>query len=187
MKEYTNQEWYDGLLQNEDEIVSDFYDKTSAQISDLCRNYNVAEIDREQIFIDAFTVCLHHIKIGRYEFVGHNPSSYAYRIAYFKMQEHFRDKLPTTKIEPLDKADEEWEKQFFKEEERRYLFQQAFSLMCENCKTILTLYYVEGLKDQAIADDARVPDYTSRGGLNLKRRQCKETFKELLTKNGFLS
>jgi hypothetical protein len=102
MKEYTNQEWYEGLLQNDDEVVSGFYDKMTIQITSLCRKYNVDETNSEQIFIDAFTLCLHHIKIGKYKFIGHNPSSYAYQIAYLKMQEHFRNAPPVTTMEAPD-------------------------------------------------------------------------------------
>jgi RNA polymerase sigma factor (sigma-70 family) len=187
MKEYTNQEWYEGLLQNDDEVVSDFYDKMTLQIASLCRKYNVNEADSEQIFIDAFTLCLHHIKTKRYQFVGHNPSSYCYQIASFKMQQHFRGNPPVTLIDAPEGIDEDWAKQFLKEEENRDLFQQAFTHLGEPCKTILTLYYAEGLTDQQIADDARVPDYNNRGSVNHKKGQCRNKFKELLTKNGFLS
>ena len=81
MKEYSNQQWYEGVLQNNDEIVSEFYDKMLTQIAALCRKHNVGKGDSEQIFIDAFTLCLHDIKIGKYQFEGHNPSSYCYKIA----------------------------------------------------------------------------------------------------------
>jgi RNA polymerase sigma factor (sigma-70 family) len=188
MKQYTNQEWYEGLLHNDDDAISDFYDKTNAQLASLCRKYNVNEVDSEQIFIDAFAICLHNIQIGKYKFEGHNPSSYAYKIAYLKMQEHFRTAPPVTIMEALDEPiNEDWAKQFFKEEESRDLFQQAFSHLGEPCKTILTLYYVEDLKDQQIADDARVPDYNNRGSVNRKKHECSDKFRELLTKNGFLS
>ena len=55
-REKENRECYEGLLKEDPEARSLFYDKMLVQVAALCRKYKVPEIDADDIFIDALTL-----------------------------------------------------------------------------------------------------------------------------------
>ena len=187
-QETKNREFYEGLLREDPKIIRLFYYKMETQVAKLCRNYNVPQIDAEEISKDAMVLTWENIKNGKYVFQGSNPSTYMYKIAIYKIMEFYRKR---GKIIPkeLDKSyeeliDDKLERELKKQDERQKIFDKTFPHLDKDCQQIITLV-AEKKTDQEIANDPSVPNHNSRVGVNRKKNECRATMKNLLRIAGF--
>ena len=183
-REKENRECYEGLLREDPDVRSLFYDKMLVQVAALCRKYKVPEIDADDIFIDALTLTWAHITTGKYVFQGANPSTYMHQIAYYKIMAFFRKRGGNIPKELDEDYDAIFDDSLVDEDKRRAIFDKTFPHLDKDCQRIITLV-AEKKTDQEIADDPSVPNHNSRVGVNRKKNQCRETMKNLLRKAGF--
>jgi RNA polymerase sigma factor (sigma-70 family) len=149
---YTNQEWYEGLLQNDDDVVGKFYDKMLDKAAASCRKYSINEVDSEEIFIDSFIAFLHNIRTGKFEFRGIDPLHYAQVIISNKIKEYCRNNGRKVAFDSDETVDNAWETQYLEDEEKRQIFHKAFGKLGLSCQRLLTMKHMMKLTDQAIAD-----------------------------------
>ena len=183
-REKENRECYEGLLREDPNVRSLFYNKMFVQVAALCRKYKVPEIDGEEIFLDALTLTWAHITTGKYVFQGANPSTYMHQTAFYKIMAFFRKRNGNIPKELDDDYDAIIDNDLEKEATRQAIFDKTFPHLDKDCQQIIRLV-AEKKTDQEIADDPNVEKYNSRGSLNRKKKECQGTMKKLLWKADF--
>ncbi|MEY4904918.1 MAG: hypothetical protein RLZZ292_2733 [Bacteroidota bacterium] len=151
MPEFTNKEYYDGLLLGKEAVMIAFYQKFETQVKKLCVVNKIPQPDDEVIFMESFKFFIYLLReTTRYEFKGHHPLSYAYKIAYYKVKEYWHDKgqrewkVIETDLDNDDKL------------EKEKLFDQAFGQLGVTCMTLLTLYFYMDKTNEEIAEYYRM-------------------------------
>lgn len=164
---------YEGLLKEEDNAIRTLYMRIRGGIHRLAMQHGLTQEDTEELAGDCVSVMMLKIRTGQYTFMGYDPATFVMEIAKNKVR-GYRKKDTVA-----------WEDHFEELEmpepgtqEDVVLLEQLLSQLSENCRKLIQMKYLEGMKDKEVIE-AQSTQYTTVDALKNKRAQCMKKLIEL--------
>lgn len=177
----------EGLQAEEPEAIRCLSGKIASAVHYIGKRNNLSEEDIKALHIDAIVVMIQKIREGAYRFKGFAPSTYAIKVAgllarNYQRASRNRYTLPLESVEHLQDGDEGMAPL-----PQVDLLERLLNTLDERCRTLISLKYLEGLKDQEVLDQ-RLTAYTTVDSLKNNRARCMKKLtqmaKEALHKGG---
>lgn len=141
--------------------------------------YQLVDDDIEELMCDCITLLIEKIRVGKYEFQGYDPATYAIEIAKNKARNFRRqtDRNITRELTPAhDPADDD--EIHLSSFEQTELLERMLQKIGDNCRNLIRLRYLEEMKDKDVIAQ-KLTQYSTVDALKNHRAQCMKKLVEL--------
>jgi DNA-directed RNA polymerase specialized sigma24 family protein len=168
----TNQALYDGLKAKEDAAYCRLLLQTKGMIVNLCKENDLQDMF-EEIYAQSLMALMNNLENGTFEFKGHKPSTYFYRIA-LNIILSINRKPAKRPISIEDLENELWVQSEWNElsEEIEY----CLSKLGEDCRKLILYLRVEGYVYKEILEKKLLPKLNSVEALANRYKICRAKF-----------
>jgi RNA polymerase sigma factor (sigma-70 family) len=169
-----------GLHAEEPEAIRCLSDKIASAVHSIGRKYSLSAEDIKELHIDAIVVMIQKIREGAYRFMGFAPSTYAIKVAgmlarNYQRASRNRYTLPLESAVHLQDGEEALAALLQVD-----LLERLLSKLDERCRTLITLKFLKGLKDQEVLDQ-HLTAYTTLDSLKNNRARCMKKLSQMAT------
>ena len=170
---------FEGLKREESMAIRVLYSRIAGSVAKIAAPYGLLPEDIEELTGDSIAFLLLKIRNGQYVFHGFDPATYAIEVAKNKVR-HFKKRNTTPLDSILDIATEE----DYTNAEAIALIEKLLSQLPENCRKLITLKYLDEIRDKDVIAQ-QLTQYTTVDALKNHRAQCMKKLVALSTDTSF--
>lgn len=167
----------EGLRKEEDAAIHCLSVKIAGPVYRIGRGRGLSEEDIEELHTDCILLFIEKIRAGKYEYRGNEPSTFVIEIA--KRRVHHYVRLNSQhRVEELSAALDVLEELGYASREQVELLATLLDQLDENCRTLIRLKYLEGLRDKQVIAEKQT-QYTTENALKTHRYNCMKKLGEI--------
>ena len=154
--------------------------RVCASIAAIGKAFGLSDEDVEELQCDCIILFIQKLRSGAYVYRGHDPASFVIEIAKKRVRHYERQakrrqtKAPAPAYDPADE-----ESAFGGSEENARLLEELFLEIDENCRKLISLKYLEELRDKEIIE-MKLTQYTTVNAVKTHRSKCMKQLAEAL-------
>lgn len=166
------------LKQEEDDAIRCLSSRISGFVYQIGKNARLPDEDIEELHCDCIMIFIDKIRNGKYEYTGFDPATYVIEIAKRRVF-HYARKMARGKSSELDSipepaAETEWDIL-----DQTAFLERQLAKIGEKCRHLITLRYLENLKDKEIIEQ-KMTSYTTVDALKNHRAKCMKKLTEMV-------
>lgn len=166
------------LKQEEADAIRCLSSRISGSVYRIAKNARLPDEDVEELHCDCIMIFIDKIRNGKYEYTGFDPATYAIEIARRRVF-HYARKMARGKSSELDSipepaAESEWDIL-----DQTEIMHRNLAKMGEKCRQLITLRYLDNLKDKEVIEQ-KMTSYTTVDALKNHRAKCMKKLTEMV-------
>lgn len=173
----TDQQIIDGFRNNDQKIITEFYNTNKDEFLNHFRNiYGKVEDDLLDLYQDAHLMLWENIQKGKLINMTSTLKTYLFAVGKYKMMANdrkFKEMITDVDLQNLNLVDSDAEEMEEKEEKERKL-DEIVSKMTYPCSDILRMHYWEKLSGEDIAKQMK---YASTDAVKTQKYKCMQKLK----------
>jgi len=166
------------LKQEEADAIRCLSSRISGSVYRIAKNARLPDEDVEELHCDCIMIFIDKIRTGKYEYAGFDPATYAIEIArrrvFHYARKQARDKSSELDSIPEPAAESEWDILDHTE-----ILSRNLAKMGEKCRHLITLRYLDNLKDKEVIEQ-KMTSYTTVDALKNHRAKCMKKLTEMV-------
>lgn len=171
---------FSALLQEEAEAIRCLSSKISGSVYQIAKNARLPDEDIEELHCDCIMIFIDKIRSGKYEYAGFDPATYVIEIARRRVF-HYVRKLAKSRSRELDSipepvAESEWDIL-----DQTEIIRRNLARIGEKCRQLITLRYLDNLKDKEIIE-RKLTSYSTVDALKNHRAQCLKKLTDMIAR-----
>ena len=167
----------EGLRKEEDAAIHCLSAKIAGPVFRIGKGRGLPDEDIEELHCDCILLFMEKIRTGKYEYRGNEPSTYVIEIAKRRVNHYVRLNRQHRTEELLPAMDPP-EEPGYGSREQVELLTGLLNQLDENCRNLIRLKYLEGLRDKQVIAEKQT-QYTTENALKTHRYQCMKKLAEL--------
>jgi RNA polymerase sigma factor (sigma-70 family) len=168
------------LKQEEADAIRCLSSRISGSVYRIAKNARLPDEDIEELHCDCIMIFIDKIRTGKYEYAGFDPATYAVEIArrrvFHYSRKQARDKSSELDNIPEPAAESEWDIL-----DQTEILRRNLAIIGEKCRQLITLRYLDNLKDKEVID-RQLTRYTTVDALKNHRAQCMKKLTEMVAR-----
>ena len=167
----------EGLRKEEDAAIHCLSVKIAGPLYRIGKGRGLPDEDIEELHCDCILLFIEKIRTGKYEYRGNEPSTYVIEIAKRRVNHYARLNRQHRMEELLPVMDPPDELGHGSREQVELLV-GLLDQLDENCRNLIRLKYLEGLRDKQVIAEKQT-QYTTENALKTHRYNCMKKLAEI--------
>lgn len=161
-------------------VIEQVYKANKEKFLNYALQYTITKDIAVDIYQDAIVALIEHAQKNKLQQINVSVSTYLFSIGKFMLYNYLKKNKPTIHFSDSVELIEWKDYDTIKEEQEVQLLQQYFLQLGDQCKKILTLFYYEEKKLDAIV---QLMGYENKDTVKSQKSRCLKQLKNLIQNN----